>query len=72
MAASDSSGSGNVVGNAGSYLSESIDELKKVTKPTMAEAKQATLVTVALVVVVAIIISLLDLAFSQLMKVIIF
>ena len=57
-----------VITQARSYLSESVDELKKVTRPSLAEAKQATFVTIALVVLVALIIALFDLLFSQLMK----
>jgi preprotein translocase subunit SecE len=64
--------SNGFVGKAQEYVTESVDELKKVTKPTFAEAKQATIVTVLLVVAVAIIISIFDLAFSQLMKVFIY
>ena len=53
---------------AGDYISESIEELNKVSKPTLGEARQATLVTVALVIFVALVVALFDLIFTQLMN----
>lgn len=53
------------------YFSQSVDELKKVSKPTKQEATQATLVAVALVIFVALVIAVFDLLFGQLMNVIV-
>lgn len=61
-----------VITQSKNYFSESIEEFKKVTRPTPAEARQATLVTIVLVVFVALTIALFDLVFTKLMEVIIY
>lgn len=61
-----------LIGQAQGYFSESVDEFKKISRPTAAEARQATIVTVALVIFVALTVALFDLLFSQLMKVVIY
>lgn len=61
-----------IVSKAQNYFSECVDELRKVARPTMSEARQATLVTVALMIFVALTIALFDLLFKQLMKAAIF
>jgi len=61
-----------VITQSKNYFSESVDEFKKVTRPTPAEARQATLVTVVLVIFVALTIALFDLVFTQLMEAVIF
>lgn len=66
------SNSGGFISQTQNYFSECVEEFKKVARPTPAEARQATLVTVALVVFVALTIALFDLIFVQLMKAVIF
>ena len=68
---SQGSDSQGVVAKGSSYFSEAVDELKKVSKPTAAEARQATLVTIALVLFVALVVALFDFLFSQLMNVVV-
>ena len=51
-----------------SYLGDSINELKKVTFPTRAETRQATLVTLFIVMFVSLCLFLLDQVFFHLMK----
>lgn len=46
------------------YVSESIDELKKIHAPTRAEAVQATLVTMVIVIFIAVVVSVMDLVFG--------
>ena len=60
-----------LIAKSSGYFSQSVDELKKVTRPTAVEARQATLVTVALVIFVALTVALFDLLFSQLMKLVV-
>ncbi len=52
----------------GTYLSESVDELKKVSKPTRQETMQYTLVSIVIICFIAICIMLLDLVFDQIMR----
>lgn len=47
------------------FLSESIEELRKVTTPTRQEAMQATMVTLVIVVFVAFCLFFMDLIFSK-------
>ena len=61
-----------VVTQSRNYFSESVEEFKKVARPTPAEARQATLVTIVLVVFVALTISLFDFVFTQLMQAVIY
>lgn len=55
-------------GKGGSFLSESVAELKKVTFPTRQQTIQATLITVLLVMVISLALFLLDVIFGQLMR----
>ena len=55
-------------GKGGSFLSESVAELKKVTFPTRQQTIQATLITVFLVMVISLALFLLDVIFGQLMR----
>lgn len=60
---------GNSVGSTPfSYLGDSINELKKVTFPTRAETRQATLVTLFIVLFVSLCLFLLDMVFFRLMS----
>lgn len=51
-----------------SFLSESVDELKKVTTPTRAETIQATIVTLVIMFFVAICLFIMDWLFNGLTK----
>ena len=62
---------GSPIARASQYLSDSVDELKKVSSPTRQETIQATIVTVLIIVFLAVTISLMDLVFQQLMKAVI-
>lgn len=50
------------------YVRESIEELKKITPPTRAEAFQATVVTAVIVVFISVVVALMDLLFGRLMS----
>lgn len=50
-----------------SFISESFEELKKVTHPTRQETMQATLVTLLIIVFVAICLFVLDVILNRLM-----
>jgi len=50
------------------YLSEAVDEIKKVSTPTRQETVQATLVTIVIMLFIAFCLFILDLIFSNLMK----
>jgi len=50
-----------------SFLSESIEELKKVHSPTRQETIQATVVTLAILIFFAVVLAFLDWAFKNLM-----
>jgi len=52
------------------YVEDSRNELRKVTWPTRAETRRATLVVLGFVTVMAILLGLVDLALSTLMKLI--
>jgi len=51
-----------------SYLGDSLNELKKVTFPTRAETRQATLVTLLIIFFVSLCLFLLDQVFFHLMN----
>ena len=50
------------------FVSESTEELKKVSTPTRAETIQSTLVTIVIMVFVSVCLLLLDLFFNYLMS----
>ena len=50
------------------FLSESVDEFKKVSMPTRQETIQATTVTIFIMCFVAVCLFILDLVFNVLMK----
>lgn len=60
------------ISSARNYFTESVEEFRKISSPTPAEARQATLVTVALVVFVALTVALFDFLFSKLMEIVIY
>lgn len=49
------------------YLSESVEELKKVSHPTKQETTQATIATLVIIFFVSICLFVLDFAFGRLM-----
>jgi len=49
------------------FLSESVEELKKVTYPTRAETIQATLITLVIMSFIAVCLFLMDLLFNTVM-----
>lgn len=53
---------------SGGYLRESVDELKKVSRPTRQETIQATIVTVVIICIVAVCLMMLDVIFDQVMS----
>jgi len=55
----------NIFSKSKGFISESYEELKKVSTPSMAETKKSTLITIAIVIAVAVIIFLMDLIFSR-------
>ena len=58
---------GSLFSKGASYLSDSVEELKKVSFPTRQETMQATIATLVIVVFVASTLALLDFAFNALM-----
>ncbi len=59
---------GSIFARSSQYLSDSVDELKKVSSPTRQETVQATIVTALIILVLALIISGMDLIFRQIMS----
>ena len=57
----------SIVDQSRGFLTESVEELKKVTTPTRQETIQATLVTVVIMTFVAICLMILDLIFRTVM-----
>lgn len=55
----------NIFSKSKTFLSDSCEELKKVSTPTMAETKRITFVTIAIVIFIAVVIFLVDLVFSN-------
>jgi preprotein translocase SecE subunit len=58
---------GGVVTRKKGFLSESIEELRKVTSPTRQETIQATIVTLILIVFFALILAVFDFVFRGIM-----
>lgn len=56
---------------ASRFLSESVEELKKVSKPTRQETIQATVVALVIMITVSICLFLLDLVFGRVMEAIV-
>lgn len=67
MASNKGTPSASFITKGTSFVSDSVDELKKVTSPTRQETIQATMVTMIIVFVVAISLFILDLIFGKLM-----
>jgi preprotein translocase subunit SecE len=59
--------SGSVVARGSSYISESIEELKKVQTPTRQETMRLTGVVVLIIVFIAMCLFVMDLTFNWLM-----
>lgn len=68
MAATGAENSPSIVSRSRGFLSESVEELKKVSAPTKQETMQATVVTILLVVFLALCLFLVDLVFHQIMS----
>ena len=73
-ASSKGSGSDNSQGaglkESGKFFTECQEELKRVSRPTKQETIQATIVTVVIVAFVAAMLCIFDIAFRQLMSVV--
>lgn len=57
----------STIGKSRRYFAESVEELRKVTRPTRQETVQATLVTVIIMLFVSVCLFILDLVFNGLM-----
>jgi preprotein translocase SecE subunit len=68
-AASQASANGSAAKGEGfaNYLSECVEELRRISTPTRQETTQATVVTLFIMFFVSLCLFLLDLVFSQLM-----
>lgn len=49
------------------YIRESLDELKKVSRPTRQETIQATIVTIVIMMFMALVLFVFDVVFNRLM-----
>ena len=49
------------------FFNETVDELKKISPPTRAEAMQATIVTIFILVFISAVVALMDLVFGRIM-----
>ena len=64
--ASQSTAEAGGLKGAVSYVKESIEELKKVQRPTRQQTIQATLVTLAIMIFISVVLSLFDFLFRWL------
>jgi preprotein translocase SecE subunit len=67
MAAEKTAEEGSIFERGSRYLSESVQELKKVSKPTRQETIQATMVAVFIVLFVSVCLFLVDIVFNRIM-----
>jgi preprotein translocase SecE subunit len=67
MAAEKTAEEGSIVERGSRYFSESVQELKKVSKPTRQETIQATMVAVFIVLFVSVCLFLVDIVFNRIM-----
>ena len=63
-------GIGSQVARFVAYVEDSRNELRKVSWPTLAETRKATLVVLGFVAVMALLLGVVDLAFSKLVQLI--
>ena len=68
MAEQKTQGALSIFARGSGYLRESMDELKKVARPTRQETIQATIVTIVIICIVAVCLMLLDVIFDQVMS----
>ncbi|MCB0310572.1 MAG: preprotein translocase subunit SecE [Bdellovibrionales bacterium] len=59
---------GSLISRSSDYVSESFDELRKVSKPSRQETMQFTIISLVIVVFVSICIMVLDLIFDRIMS----
>ena len=59
------------IGKASTFFKESVEELKKVHKPTKQETIQATLVTLGIMVFISVVLALFDFVFRKVVEAII-
>lgn len=55
---------GSIFSRGSRYVSESLDELKKIHSPTRQETIQATVVTMVIVVFISAVVAMMDLIFG--------
>jgi len=68
MADASNSESGNIVTQTRNYFVGSVEELKKISKPTRQEATQFTIIAVFIICFIAVCLMLIDLIFRQIMS----
>ena len=65
---SDNTAEAQGITKATSFLRESVEELKKVQKPTRQETIQATVVTLGIMVFISLVLALFDFVFRKVVE----